>query len=87
MTVAYQYFSDRIYALGTDGRGNIVEKGLGSLDFILRTKLNAHLGFNFQAKNLLNPSFERTQENATQNITVLHYKKGAQFSLGVNYQF
>lgn len=87
MTLAYQYFSDRIYALGTDGRGNIVEKGLGSLDFIVRTQLTKNLGFNFNAKNLLNPSFERVQENPNQDITVLHYKKGAQFSLGINYQF
>ena len=79
--------SDRIYALGTDGRGNIVEKGLGTLDFILRTKLNQHLGFNLQAKNLLNPSYERFQENQHETISVLNYKRGMNFSFSINYQF
>lgn len=87
MTLAYNYFSDRIYALGTDGRGNIVEKGLGTLDFIIRTKLNQNLGFNLQAKNLLNPSYERFQENNSETISVLNYKRGMNFSFSINYQF
>ncbi len=87
MTVAYNYFSDRIYALGTDNRGNVVDKGLGTLDFIFRSKITKNIGVNFNAKNLLDPSFERVQENKDADITVLHYKKGMNFSLGVNYQF
>jgi hypothetical protein len=87
MTLAYQYFSDRIYALGTDGRGNIVEKGLGTLDFILRSKIHQNLGFSFQAKNLLNPTYERLQENPDQKISVLGYKRGMNIQLGINFQF
>src|SRR5690606_14179906 len=87
MTLAYNYFSDRIYAIGTDNRGNIVEKGIGTLDFILRSKINENIGVNFNARNLLNPSFERIQENADQDISVQHYKRGINFSIGVNYQF
>ncbi len=86
-TIAYNYFSDRIYALGSEGKGNIVEKGLGSLDFILRTKVTRHIGINFNARNLLNPEFKRVQENLDQDITVLNYKKGMNFSINVNYQF
>lgn len=87
MTLAYNYFSDRIYALGTDNRGNIIEKGIGTLDFVLRSKINKNIGVNFNAKNLLNPSFERIQENTDEAVSVLHYKKGINFSLGLNYQF
>lgn len=87
MTLAYNYFSDRIYAIGTDSRGNIVEKGMGSLDFILRSKITRNIGVNITARNLLNPNFERVQENADQDISVQNYKKGANFSLGINYQF
>lgn len=87
MTLAYNYFSDRIYAIGTDNRGNIVEKGIGTLDFILRSKINENIGVNFNARNLLNPSFERIQENADQDISVQHYKRGINFSIGINYQF
>ena len=87
MTLAYNYFSDRIYAIGTDTRGNIVEKGIGTLDFILRSKINNNLGLNLSARNLLNPDFERVQKNINQDISVMNYKKGVYFGLGVNYQF
>lgn len=86
-TIAYNHFSDRIYALGSEGKGNIVEKGFGTLDFILRTKVSENIGINFNARNLLNPDIDRVQENADRDITVLHYKKGMNFSLGINYQF
>lgn len=86
-TVAYNHFSDRIYALGTDQKGNIVEKGFGTLDFILRTKLTKNIGINLNAKNLLDPDVERVQENATGDVTILHYKKGMNFSLNINYEF
>lgn len=85
LTLSYNYFSDRIYALGTDGRGNIVEKGIGTLDFILRAKLNKTISFNLKANNLVNPKIERFQE--IQTVTVLEFKQGRNFSFGVNYQF
>lgn len=86
-TVAFNYFSDRIFALGTEGRGNIIEKGIGTLDFIIRTKVSKNIGINLNARNLLNPDFKRIQENEIGDITVLNYKKGMNLSLNVNYQF
>ena len=86
-TLAYSYFSDRIYALGTEMKGNLVDKAVGSLDLIVRSKINKNLGLNFTAKNLLDPKVERTQENATRDVTVLSYKKGMFMSLGLAYQF
>lgn len=86
-TVAYNYFSDRVYAIGTEGRGNVLEKGFGTLDFILRTKLNKNIGINFNAQNLLDPDVDRVQENATEDIIVRHYKKGRNFSVSINYEF
>lgn len=86
-TLAYSYFSDRIYALGTEMKGNLVDKAVGTLDLIVRSKVNKQLGINFSAKNLLDPKIERTQENSSQEITVLSYKKGLFFGLGVSYQF
>jgi hypothetical protein len=86
-TVAYTYYSDRIYALNNEQRGNLVDKGIGSLDFILRSKLNKNIGINFAARNILNPEFRRVQENATGNVTAVSYKRGANFGLSVNYNF
>ena len=86
-TLTYNYYSDRIYAIGTEGKGDIVEKGLGTLDFILRTQIIREFGIGIIAKNLLNPTYQRIQENETGDVTVLNYKKGVSFSLGINYQF
>ncbi|MEE9362589.1 MAG: TonB-dependent receptor [Cellulophaga sp.] len=84
-TIAYSYFSDRIFSLGTEGKGNIIDKGIGSLDFTLRTKLSKNLELGLSAKNMLNPSIERVQDK--QNVTVLSYKKGSNFKLTLSYNF
>jgi hypothetical protein len=42
-TLSYNYFSDRVYALGTNDRGNLVDKAVGTLDFIAKCKLNKKL--------------------------------------------
>lgn len=86
-TLAYSYTSDRLYALGVETKGNLVDKGVGTLDFILKTKINKHIGLDFSIKNLLNPAVERVQENASEDITVLSYKRGAFFKLGLHYKF
>ncbi|SFT11766.1 TonB-dependent receptor [Sphingobacterium wenxiniae] len=85
-TVMYNYYSDKLNAIGTGGLGNWVDKGMGTLDFVLKSKLTKHIGVDLAARNILNPTFERWQENADP-IRVLSYKRGAFFSLGVNYRF
>jgi hypothetical protein len=86
-TVAYSYFSDRINAIGTNGRGDLVDKAFGSLDFIAKTKLNKNLGLDFVVKNILDPKINRVQENSSGDINVLSYKKGLGMSFKLNYTF
>jgi hypothetical protein len=86
-TIAYTQFSDRVYSLGTNGRGNQVDKAFGSLDFITKAKLNKNLGIGLVVKNILDPSIDRVQENNNGDVNVLSYKKGLTMSLGINYQF
>ena len=86
-TLAYTYFSDRVYAIGTNDKGNLVDKSFGSLDFIAKSKLNKNLGIDFVVKNLLDPTIDRVQENRTGDVNVLSYKKGLLFSINLNYQF
>ena len=86
-TIAYTYFSDRVYAIGTNDRGNLIDKAFGSLDFIAKSKLNKKLGLDFVVKNILDTTINRVQENKTEDINVLSYKKGLTFSLNLNYQF
>ncbi|MBD1419998.1 TonB-dependent receptor [Sphingobacterium chuzhouense] len=84
-TVLYNHFSDRLYSLGSQGRGNQLDKGVGTLDFILKYKINRHFGVDLGARNLLDPTYERFQESANGPLTVLSYKRGVRFSLGVKY--
>ncbi|WP_027127512.1 TonB-dependent receptor [Gelidibacter mesophilus] len=85
-TLAYSYTSESLYALGVETKGNLVDKGIGSLDFILKTDINKNFAIDLTVFNMLNPAIERFQENATENITVLSYKRGAFFKLGLRYQ-
>ena len=86
-TIAYNYFSDRVYALGTSERGDLVDKAVGTLDFIVKSKLGKNIGFGLSVKNILNPQIERVQENNSGDVQAQTYKKGMNLSLGVNYQF
>ncbi len=99
LTIAGNYFSDRIFALGNFGRGNIIEKGIPTLDFIAKAQLTKHISLGLSAKNLLNPSIERFQEAVSgslnteevqdfqeKDIEVLSYKRGYDFKLSLTYK-
>ncbi|MCK0158006.1 TonB-dependent receptor [Cellulophaga sp. F20128] len=84
-TLAYNYFSDRIYALGVQGKGNLVDQAVNTLDFIVKSTLNKNISLGLSAKNLLNPSIERIQD--TQNVIVRSYKGGVDLKLSLSYRF
>ncbi|MCK8142272.1 carboxypeptidase-like regulatory domain-containing protein [Flavobacterium sp. I-SCBP12n] len=86
-TLTYSYFSDRIYAIGTLQRGDIVDKAFGTLDFVAKSKLNEKVGLSFLVKNILNPTINQVQENTNGDVNLLSYKKGLSLSLSINYQF
>lgn len=86
-TLAYSYASDKIYSLGVEQRGNLVDQGIGTFDFIVKSRINRRFGMDLMVKNILDPSYERVQANASGPIPVMSYKKGRFFSLGVNYRF
>lgn len=86
-TLTYNHYSDKLYAIGNLGKGNLVDKAMGTLDFVFKTRLNKSLGIDFGARNLLNPEFKRVQENANSDVLVMNYKRGITFGLGINYQF
>lgn len=85
-TVAYSYFSDKVYALGNQQKGNLVDQGVGTLDFIIRSKINRKFGIDLLVRNILDPEYRRVQENASGHVPVLTYKKGQFFTLGLSYQ-
>lgn len=85
-TVAYSYFSDKVFALGVEQKGDLVDRAVGTLDLIVRSKVNPKIGIDFMLRNALNPTYLRVQENTSADVPVLTYKKGRYISLGVSYR-
>lgn len=81
------YFSDKIYSLGTAGNSNFVEQSRITLDFINKLKLSEHFGLSLKLKNLLNPDFQITQKVLGEELPVSTYKAGVTGSLGLTYKF
>ena len=86
-SVVGNYFSDRIFSIGTAGNANFVEQSRITLDFINKVSLNKNLGLSLNFKNILNPDYEINQEILGENLPVSTYKRGINFSLGLSYKF
>ena len=85
VSVVGNYFHDRIYSLGSFGRGNIVEKGIVMLNFVSNTTINDKWSIGFTVENILNSRIRRVQENQSGDLTSYDYKAGSDFSLGIKY--
>ena len=85
--LVFSYFSDRIDALGSGQLGNIIEKGVPTVDFIWKNILSEHLEINASVKNVLNPTIERVREVTGSDIALSSYKRGLNLGLQVKYQF
>ncbi|WP_282031223.1 TonB-dependent receptor [Winogradskyella eximia] len=83
-TLSYNYFSDRLYAIGTNNKGNLVDKAIGTLDFTLKSNLSKNLGLSLKVRNILDPAIERIQD--TQDVIVQSYTKGVDYSLSLTYK-
>ena len=84
-TLVFNYFSDRLYTIGTQGYQDIVENGIPTLDFVSSAKIGEHFTISLKAQNLLNSVHQLTRKgNATNEEVVLRkYRRGIDFSLGV----
>ncbi len=93
--LVFSYFSNRIDALGSGQLGNVIEKGVPTLDFIWKNTIKKKFEINFSAKNLLNPSVRYYRETTLGNITVnsangkgvSDYKRGMNLGLQLKYKF
>lgn len=85
--LVFNYFSDRIYTIGTEGYQDIMENGVPTLDFVASTKIGKHFSINLKARNLLNAAHQLTRKgNATNDEVILSkYKRGMDFSIGLSY--
>lgn len=96
-TLTANYSSDKIFALGApESQGDkntlfnseIIEKGFTTLDFVLKQEISDKVSIKFGAKNLLNPTIERSQfikptSDNPSTVIVNSYKKGINLSLGI----
>ncbi|MBT8316637.1 MAG: TonB-dependent receptor [Lutibacter sp.] len=82
------YFSDRIFALGSGQLGNKIEKGFATLDFVWKNKIGENTEINFSAQNILNPRVDIIREiTNNQQIILESYKRGLNLSLQFKYKF
>jgi len=87
-TLVFSYFSDRIFSLGAGSLGNIVEKGVPSLNFIWRNAFGEHFEANLSAKNLLDPNIAFVREGTgIGDITIREYNLGVNVGLTLKYKF
>jgi hypothetical protein len=87
-SVVFNYFSDRVFSVGTRGYGNIIEKGIPTFDFVTQTTFGDHFGVNLKFKNLLDPDFQLIREfSDAEDVVLSTYKLGVNVSLGLTYKF
>lgn len=93
ITLAYNIYGERIYAVGTNGLDNYYEKPFGKLDLIWNNKIASKWDLKFGVENILNPTYkvdlgEKSLVKIYENsLTVKDYKRGVGVSLGLGYTF
>ncbi len=87
-SLVFNYFSERIHTIGMLGFKDIVEEGVGTLDFVSSYKFNRNFTIKLKASNLLNPSYKLTREisSSDQQVILNEFKKGMNISLGISYE-
>ncbi|MFK7782190.1 TonB-dependent receptor domain-containing protein [Psychroserpens sp.] len=92
----FSYFSDRIDALGSGQLGNVIEKGLPNLDFVLQNQISEKFQINLAARNLLNPTVQFVREGTSvgdvlvtspNGKDVTNYERGIDVSIQLKYKF
>jgi len=93
MSLVYNVYGDRIYAVGSSGIDHIYEKSFSKLDFVWTNTISKNIEIKFAIDNILNPSYTKELgSKSTLNITedsliVREYKKGVGFSINLGYTF
>ncbi|MBT8264848.1 MAG: TonB-dependent receptor, partial [Muriicola sp.] len=100
-TLAYSYFSDRIYALGSGNLGNIIEKAVPTLNFVWKNTFGENFEADLSIKNILDPTISLVRENTgvedtnpllqgfvkDGDVTLREYKRGMNIGLSLKYKF
>lgn len=87
--LVFNYFSDRIYTIGTLGYKDIIEKGVPTLNFVSSADLTKRLSLKFKIGNIIDVNREYTREATGKDDKIIlgSYKKGTDIGLGLAYKF
>ena len=102
-TATFSYFSDRIFALGSGDLGNMVEKGVPTLNFVIKNSFSEKIEASLNITNILNPNVTLIRENtgaqqspflagtglinAAGDVTLREFKRGTNFGITLKYKF
>jgi outer membrane receptor for ferrienterochelin and colicin len=93
ITVAYNVYGERIFAVGTAGLDHYYEQSFSKLDFIWGSKINKNWDLKFAVDNILDPMYsikvgEDSKIKITESdLTVKSFKRGVGFSFNLGYTF
>lgn len=88
LTLSGSYFHDRIFALGSSGRGNQIEKAVPTLNISWLNSIGDNLQINLRASNILDPNIKIVQENTNDGtVDIETFRRGVSISLGLKYKY
>ncbi|TGN10874.1 TonB-dependent receptor domain-containing protein [Leptospira ilyithenensis] len=87
--VYYNYFGNRIYAVGANGTPDAIERGVGLTDIVYSYKHDERLDLKAAAKNIMDTRFKVYQrsELTGQDELFLSYRMGVTFTVAATYKF
>ncbi len=82
----YNFFGDRIFAVGANGTPDAIEKGVGVTDIVFQYKHLEKYDFKFAARNIMNTRFRVYQKSELtgENELFLSYREGVSFSFSAS---
>lgn len=85
----YNYFGNRIYAVGANGTPDAIERGVGLTDIVYTYKHDDRLDFKAAAKNITDTRFKvyQVSELTGKEELFLSYRLGVTFSVAATYKF
>lgn len=87
MTLVYNTFGKRIYAVGTDGKEDIYENPIHTLNLLLNYKISNKFSIKSGVKNLLNQTIKHTLKIDDGEMIINEYNTGIVFNISMSYNF
>ncbi|MEN8897186.1 MAG: TonB-dependent receptor [Nonlabens sp.] len=85
--IVLNYFTERVFSVGTRGFENIKEIGVPTLDLVSSITMGENGKLSLKARNLLNPEYRLERDGIDGNVVLSNYKRGVDISLGYSYKF